>query len=217
MTALWSGFVGIFQVSLFALTQFYGGQLGAAIVSFSLLARVALLPLTVRLALRGRAHARALRALQPELLAVRARWTDVPERQMSETLAVYDRAGLRPVDGGLLRGALLQSPIFVGLFHAVRETLASRVGDHFLWVTNLARPDLGIAAVAVGLIGLGSVAGASESQPTWTLAIPAVTAGAMALTLSAGFGLYLAASGAVGTLQGLIVRRIDLGRSEPAA
>ena len=136
---------------------------------------------------------------------------------MSETLAVYDRAGLRPVDRGLLRGALLQSPIFVGLFHAVRETLASRVGDHFLWVTNLARPDVGIAAVAVGLIGLGSVAGASESQPTWTLAIPAVTAGAMALTLSAGFGLYLAASGAVGTLQGLIVRRIELGRSEPAA
>jgi hypothetical protein len=31
----------------------------------------------------------------------------------------------------------------------------------------------------------------------------------MAMMLSAGFGLYLAASGAVGTLQGLIVRRIE--------
>lgn len=217
MTALWSGFVEIFQVSLFALTQFYGGQLGAAIVSFSLLARVALLPLTVRLALRGRAHARALRALQPELLAVRTRWADTPERQMSETLAVYDRAGLNPVDGGVLRGALVQSPIFIGLFHAVRQTLSTRVGEQtFLWVTNLARPDLGIAAVAVGLVGLGSVAGASESQPTWTLAIPAVSAGAMALMLSAGFGLYLAASGAIGTLQGLIVRRIEQGHEEGA-
>ena len=71
------------------------------------------------------------------------------------------------------------------------------------------RPDIGIAVIVFGLAGLSSLAGASESQPGWTLALLAVTSVAMAMMLSAGFGLYLAANGAVGTLQGLIVRRIE--------
>jgi hypothetical protein len=33
----------------------------------------------------------------------------------------------------------------------------------------------------------------------------------MALMFSAGFGLYLASTGLVGTLQGLIARRIEAG------
>ena len=33
----------------------------------------------------------------------------------------------------------------------------------------------------------------------------------MALMVSAGFGLYLAAAGLAGTLQGLLGRRIELG------
>lgn len=212
--ALWSGFLEIFQVSLFWLTQFYGGQLGAAIVSLSLLARLALLPLSVRVALRARAHARQLRALQPRLRKVRERWADDPTRQATETLAVYESAGVRPVDAGSLKGALLQMPVFLGLFHAVRAAVASRIGEQgFLWVASLARPDVGIALVAAALAGAGTMAGVSEPRPWWVSALPVLSVGLMALVMSAGFGLYLAASGAVGTLQALIVRRVEARRS----
>ena len=210
MTTMWAMFLEAFQVGLFWLTQFYGGHLASAIVSFSLLARLVLLPITVRMTLRARAHARVLGALRPELARVRARWQENPQRLMTETLAVYERGGIRPVDAGLLKGTLLQTPIFVGLFNAVRGALSSSGGQQtFLWVSNLARPDVGVAVIVCGLVGLSSLSGASQSQPGWTLALPAVTAAVMALTLSAGFGLYLAANGAVGTLQGLIVRRIE--------
>ena len=40
MAALWGGFLEVFQVGLFWLTQFYGGHLASAIVTFSLLARI---------------------------------------------------------------------------------------------------------------------------------------------------------------------------------
>ena len=210
MTAMWAMFLEVFQVGLFSLTQFYGGHLGWAIVSFSLLARLALLPVTVRLALRARAHARSMKVLRPELARVRDQWKESPQRLMKETMAVYERRGIRPVDAGLLKGSLLQTPIFLGLFHAVRSALSSRAGEQtFLWVSNLARPDIGVAVIVFGLVGLSSLSGASESQPGWTLALPAVISVAMAMMLSAGFGLYLAANGAVGTLQGLIVRRIE--------
>ena len=210
MTAMWAMFLEVFQVGLFWLTQFYGGHLASAIISFSLLARLALLPVTVRMTLRARAHAQRIKALKPELAQVQERWRENPERLMKETLAVYKRRGIRPVDAGLLKGSLLQMPIFVGLYHAVRGALSSRAGEQtFLWVSNLARPDVGIAMIVFGFVGLSSLSGGSQSQPGWTLALPAVISAAMAMTLSAGFGLYLAANGAVGTLQGLIVRRIE--------
>ncbi len=217
MTSMWQIFLEVFQVGLFWLTQFYGGHLAAAIVSFSILARLALLPLTVRMTLRAKAHARRLQALRPELGRVRDRWKDDPQRLTTETLAVYQRGGVQPVDSGVLKSSLVQTPVFIGLFHAVRGALTSRAGQQtLLWVSNLARPDIGVAMIAFSLVGLSSLAGSSQSQPGWTLAIPAVSAAAMAMMLSAGFGLYLAASGAVGTLQGLIVRRIEAGAESRA-
>jgi|AP95_1055475.scaffolds.fasta_scaffold03665_6 YidC/Oxa1 family membrane protein insertase len=216
MGVLWSGFLEIFQVSLFWITQFYGGQLAPAIISFSIIARLVLLPATIQLALRGRAHARRIKVLRPALGRVRERWSEDPERMMKETMAVYERADVKPMDVGLLRGSLVQMPIFLGLFHAVRGAVET-ASQGFLWVANIARPDMGIAVLAAALMGVSSVAGATESQPTWTLALPALMTGVMALTLSAGFGLYLAATGLTGTLQGLIIRRIEAGQRSSAA
>ena len=88
MGVLWSGFLEIFQVSLFWITQFYGGQLAPAIISFSIIARLVLLPATIQLALRGRAHARRIKVLRPALGRVRERWSADPERMMKETMAV---------------------------------------------------------------------------------------------------------------------------------
>ena len=214
MAALWGVFLEVFQIGLFWLTQFYGGQLAPAIVTFSLFARLLLLPLTVRLALRARAHVRRVREMQPQLRQVRERWAQDPQRLMTETMAVYERRGMKPVDAGLLKGSLAQAPVFLGLFQAVQVALAqSGAAQAFLWVANLARPDFGVAVLATGLMGLSAAAGASETQPGWVVAVPAISAGAMALMFSAGFGLYLAATGMVGTLQGLLVRRIEIGRA----
>ena len=210
MSGLWALFVHVLQVGIFSLSQFYGGSLGGAIVSFSLLARLALLPLTVGLHRRARAHSRRLKAVQPEVLRVRDRWKDDPGRMVAETEAAYRRHGLRPLDPSLLKGSLVQMPLFMGLFHSIRDVLAtSGVGQSFLWVKNLASPDLGVAAIVVGLVGLGSAAGASPSQSGWALLVPMVITLVMLLKMSAGFGLYIGASAMVTTLQGLIVRRAE--------
>ena len=210
MAGLWAAFLEFFQLGLFWLTQFYGGHLASAIVSFSILVRLLLLPATVRMSLRARAHARRIRALKPELDRVKARWHETPDRLASETLAVYRRAGVSPMDLGLVRSSLLQTPVLLGLYHSIRALLtAGTVKRGFFWVIDIARPDFAVAVLAAASMALAGWAGASESQPTWTLGIPAVVSGIMALTLSAGLGLYLVASGLVGTLQGLMVRRIE--------
>ena len=47
---IWAGFVDALEALLFILTQAFGGNLAWAIVAFSLSVRVALLPLTYRIA-----------------------------------------------------------------------------------------------------------------------------------------------------------------------
>ncbi len=49
---IWASFVDALEGLLFVLTQAFGGNLAWAIVAFSLGVRIALLPLTYRIALR---------------------------------------------------------------------------------------------------------------------------------------------------------------------
>ena len=50
----WSSFVDLLRVVLFALAHVCGGSLGGGIVMLSLIVRLALLPLTLRVAMRAR-------------------------------------------------------------------------------------------------------------------------------------------------------------------
>jgi len=217
MSVLLSGFLEVFQVSLFWLTQFYGGHLASAIISFSLLARLLLLPLTVPLAVRAREHARRIRAIRPELERVQAKWKgEDPERMAKETLAVYKRHGVKPVDSGLIKGSLVQTPVFIGLFRAVQDALSSISSPQaFLWVKDLARPDIGVSLLAAALVGAGSMAASTDGQPRWALVVPGVMTFAMAMFLSSGFALYLGSSGLVSTLQGLLVQRAEARLPDP--
>ncbi len=210
MSALWSLFLELFQAGLFTLTQFYGGQLGAAIVSFSLLVRLALLPLSVRMAVRARRSARELRRLAPRV--ERDEWADNPTRLAEETLALYRAHGVSPLGGGVIRGALVQSPVLIGVYHAVRSATSDLgVGQGFLWIVNLARPDVGLALLASLVAFGGAWVGASAGQSPRMLWIPVAITGTMALVLSSGFALYLLSGGVIQVLQGLIVRRLESG------
>lgn len=217
MSVLWNGFLEVFQVALFWLTQFYGGHLASAIISFSILGRLLLLPLTVRMTLRTREHARRLRALQPELARIKEKWGSTePERMARETMATYRRHGVKPFDGRTLRGSLIQAPLFLGLFRAVQNALSGLSAPQvFLWVRDLSRPDVGVALAAALLVALGSVSAASPAQPRWAMILPATATFVMAMMLSSGFALYLGSSGLVSTLQGLLVRRAEARLDPP--
>ncbi len=208
--ALWSAVLEVFQATLFSLTQFYGGHLGGAIVALSLGVRVALLPITVPMAVRSRRRARTLRALAPGLTSLREEWKDDPTGLARETIELYRRHDLSPLDLGSVRGLLIQTPVLLALYRSVTAAVQwDGVRRAFLWVSDLARPDIGLAAVAALISGAAVGLGASEGQPAWLPAVSVAAIGIMAMTTSAGFALYLTASSTVGGFQALLVRRIE--------
>lgn len=204
--SLWSAYVGGITTLLLALSQAYGGSLGWAIVTFSLLARIALLPLTLRLAVRSRARAQRMLALQPEVKRLERLHKENPGRLAAELNDLYRREGLRVAEPADLLGAAVQAPIVGGLYSAIRQGLVT--GGRFLWISNLASPDCVLALVAA-LLSLAAARLHPDlpgSSRTVLSIVPAVATFWITARLAAGLGLYCAASAAVSVVQSLLLR-----------
>jgi YidC/Oxa1 family membrane protein insertase len=201
----WSSFLDLIRVLLFSLAHVCGGSLGGGIVMLSLLVRLALLPLTLRLALRAREHAAIVRGLEPRLAALRQRHVNDPVALARATHELHAANGIGLAPKGTLLGMLAQMPIGAGVYQVIRESTLRAA--RFLWVGDLSRPDALIASVAAGLAGAAVVAGPSSGTSKVPAALAAATTFLIAWRLSAGVGLYWVASNVVGVVQSLLVRR----------
>lgn len=191
---------------LASLSHSFGGSLGCAIVVLSLGIRVALLPLTIKLARRARRNQEIMRALQPELEQLKKRFEKKPERLFAEMRKLYHKHDCSPFDVPTLLGSLVQLPIFGMLYSSIRSSISS--GGAFLWIKNLASPDFLLTLVIVSLTGASAylMPGASEQMKTNTAVIQVVVTFLIVWKLAAGLGLYWASSSLVGIFQTLWLR-----------
>jgi YidC/Oxa1 family membrane protein insertase len=122
---------------------------------------------------------------------------------------------VKPADGRSLLGTVAQLPVFLGLFAAIRRGLGS--GGGFLWIRNIALPDLPLAVLCGGLTALSTALAPQlpASQRALTAFLPAVLTLFVLSRLAAGLSIYAAAQGLVGLGQTLLVRR-RAGRLLPA-
>src|SRR5688500_2955268 len=93
----WGLLLDVLRTALFSLSHLYAGSLGFAIITLSVLVRLALLPMSLRAARRGLEMRRKMTALQPELLRLRKRHAN-DRRQLGKAMqALYVRNGIRPL------------------------------------------------------------------------------------------------------------------------
>jgi len=204
---VWDQFVDLLRAAIFAYSQACGGSVGTGIVAVTLLVRLAMLPLTLRLARLSAAHQGAMRKLKPELDKLKSRFRDRPDRLAEETRRLFQREGVSPLPVGGCAGMLVQVPIFLGLFTAVRRCAA--LGGRFLWIRNIARPDLLLTAAVTALTSATLIVGAhGPDQNKWLMAaVSAIVTFIVLVTMPAGVGLYWGASGLVSLLQSALIRR----------
>jgi len=111
------------------------GNYGIAIILLTFLVRLILFPLGRKQAL----SAQKMQELQPYLKEIQEKYKDDKERLTKETFAVYKRHGFNPFGGCV--PALVQLPIFVGLWQALNTSVVLRHAP-FLWIRDLAAPDM---------------------------------------------------------------------------
>src|SRR5437763_7210954 len=134
----WSSVLELLRVALFALAHVCGGSLGGGILLLSFIVRLALLPLTLRLAIRAHEYQVIVKRLKPRLDALQSRHGANAARLARETRELYAANGIGMAPKGTFLGAVVQMPIGAGVY----QTIASigKRAVRFLWVHDLSRP-----------------------------------------------------------------------------
>ncbi len=153
----------IFQPILNLLIWLYniipGSDFGFAIIALTVIVKAILYPLTVQQIKQQR----ALQGLQPKIDEIRLRLKDDKDGQAKELMDLYKREKVNPASSCL--PLLIQLPVFIGLFQALRDGLASRslnmlypfianpgtINNMFLGIVDLSKPNYTLAVLS-GLI-----------------------------------------------------------------
>jgi YidC/Oxa1 family membrane protein insertase len=133
--------------------QVLGLGYGLVIVLFGIMVRILLWPLNQK-AMRSMM---AMQAIQPELQAIQARYKEDPQRLQQEMFKLYKENNVNPFGG--CWPMLLPYPLLVAVFFVLAYTIEVR-GVHFLWMTDLARPDpyyIIPVVMAVSMFGVSKI------------------------------------------------------------
>jgi YidC/Oxa1 family membrane protein insertase len=134
-------FFSLLLAALYTLIPNYG----VAIIILTILVRVVTAPLTIK---QMRSMER-MRALSPKLKEIQAEYADDRQKQSEQTMALYKSEGVNPLGGCL--PMLLQFPVFIGLFYALRSAIELRQAPFFGWINDLSTPETLFEIPGVGL------------------------------------------------------------------
>lgn len=212
---MWDAFIEVIRAVIFAGAHAFGGSIGASIALVTFVLRLALIPLSLRLARRARENAERLAGLNPQLERLQKRYAKDPRRLAVETLALHRKHGVRMFDPLMWVSGAVQLPLFGGLYAAVRAGLGA--GKRFLWIADLGRPDGWIALGAAALVGASILAAPVGSAPGGAMGgATAIRVSAMLAIVStlvfminapAATVVSVAAGAVSGVLQGWVGRR----------
>ena len=203
----WSDVIDMLRALIFSVAHVCNGSVGVAVILVSLTIRLALLPLTLKLARRAREHARKLRELKPALDRLNKRYAKDPAALWRETSRLYQRRGVTPVDTAGMLGGLAQAPVFAALYSTLRRGLGS--GVRFLWIGDTSLPNLLLSLTVAGMTAIVAVGGPEISlRFQWIyFAVIGCTMIWFLSSTSALFALSTAAGSAVGALQMWMLKR----------
>jgi len=160
---LWNaGPVALMINSLIALSSYFAGSFGIAIIIMTVVIRSAMYPLTAK-----QLHAtRAMQEIQPRVAELQKKYGKDKQRLAQEQMSLYKEQGISPA--GCVVPMLIQMPIWIALYQSIMKVLpivpeellglsrflwdwpmvysALPLNSTFLWL-DLVRPDIPIAII----------------------------------------------------------------------
>ena len=129
------------------------GNYGLAIITFTLLIKLVLYPLTAK----QTRSMRQMQEIQPEMEKIKEEYEDDKEKQQEAMMELYQEHGVNPAAGCL--PMILQMAILIPLYRTIFALGDKMANESFLWIgtiTNgsLAEPDIAIVLLnAVVMLG----------------------------------------------------------------
>ncbi|HEV2630054.1 MAG TPA: membrane protein insertase YidC [Pseudolabrys sp.] len=111
------------------------GNFGIAILLVTLLIKAIFFPL----ANKSYASMAKMKAVQPQMKALRERFPDDKVKQQQELMALYKKEKINPIAGCL--PIAIQIPVFYALYKVLYVTIEMRHAPFFGWIHDLSAPD----------------------------------------------------------------------------
>ncbi len=165
---MWDLILNPFVTVLTFLYSVLNQDIVLAIIVFTILVRIAILPLTAQ----QQRSAKAMQELQPELKKLQDKYKNDREKLAQEQMALYREHGVNPLGGCL--PLLIQFPILIGLYQAIIFTLAATPFQLIDLSNRFLIPGLD-SYVPLNNMWLGmDLTKPPTANPTWALALPAL-------------------------------------------
>lgn len=176
-----------------------------SIILLTLFLRAILFPLSYKTAYAGYKNKVAMAKLKPELDAIKDKYKNQPKEMMQKTMFLYKENNIKFFQKSMIYNVALQGVFGVGAFQTIRNMALS---SKFLWISNIAKPDI-LLALLVGVLtflSMSMMPGSTEQNMALFFMIPAIISVVVLISLPSGLGLYWATSNLVAISQQLILR-----------
>ena len=133
----WGWFYFITKPMFLAMHFFYTwiGNFGFAILIVTVLIKIVFFPL----ANKSYASMAKMKAVQPEMVAIRERYADDKMKQQQALMELYKKQKINPLAGCL--PILIQVPVFFALYKVLFVSLEMRHAPFIGWIKDLSAPD----------------------------------------------------------------------------
>ncbi len=111
------------------------GNFGVAILIITVIIKIVFFPL----ANKSYASMAKMKAVQPEMMAIRERYGDDKMKQQQAMMELYKKEKINPVAGCL--PIVIQIPVFFALYKVLFVTIEMRHAPFFGWIKDLSAPD----------------------------------------------------------------------------
>ncbi|MCC6932906.1 MAG: membrane protein insertase YidC [Deltaproteobacteria bacterium] len=125
-----TGFISVPMMGFLRLLFNLFGNYGLAIIGFAITAKFCMIPLTMTMFKQGK----AMQSVGPEIKRIREQVKDKAKQQQM-MMELYKKKGVNPMGGCL--PALIQMPIFIGLYSALQLSFELRHAPFALWIKDL--------------------------------------------------------------------------------
>ncbi|MGC2775550.1 MAG: membrane protein insertase YidC, partial [Bradyrhizobium sp.] len=133
----WGWFYFLTKPMFLALDFFYRffGNFGISILLVTVLVKLLFFPL----ANKSYASMAKMKAIQPQLAALKERYPDDRMKQQQEMMEIYKKEKINPIAGCL--PVALQIPVFFSLYKVLFVTIEMRHAPFYGWIKDLSAPD----------------------------------------------------------------------------
>jgi YidC/Oxa1 family membrane protein insertase len=203
---IWSLFTNDIVQSIEFFTSEVGVGEAMAIILFTLLGRLVLMPINLIAMVNMYKNKKAISAIKPELDKLKIVHKDNPSEIAKYTMELYKKHNIKFLDKNSVANIASQGIFGFGMFQALQQIVFN---SKFAWIANIAKPDV-FLALLVGVITYFSMImmpGSAEQTSTLLFVIPAIICIVTLINFPSALGLYWATSSVTSLFQSLVLNK----------